>query len=104
VAGRARPGLRLPDAFKQQVCLFHSGIVDGFSLYNVIAQDGQFSIAAATHTEGQGADADRAIRLLAKALFDMRAGWARTQGNNTLQPVVLRASRSRCACAASARA
>jgi hypothetical protein len=34
----------------------------------------------------------------------MRAGWARTQGNNTLQPVVLRASRSRCACAASARA
>ena len=65
----------LPEAFKEQVCLFHSGIVEGFSIYSVIAQGGQFAIAACTNTEGQGADPDWALRLLAQAIFDMQSGW-----------------------------
>jgi hypothetical protein len=66
----------LPDAFKQKVCLFHSGIVEGFTAYSVIALDGQFAIGAFTNTEGVGADEDWVVRLLAKAIFDLQAGWA----------------------------
>ncbi len=65
----------LPDAFRQKVCLFHSGIVEGFSAYSVIALDGQFAIAAFTNTEGQGADADWVLRLLIGAIVDLQAGW-----------------------------
>jgi CubicO group peptidase (beta-lactamase class C family) len=66
----------LPDAFKQKVCLFHSGIVEGFTAYSVIALDGQFAIGAFTNTEGVGADEDWVVRLLAKAIFGLQAGWA----------------------------
>jgi hypothetical protein len=66
----------LPDAFKLQGCLLHSGIVEGFSNCSVIAQGGQFAIAACTHTDGQGADPDWALRLFARVIFDMQAGWA----------------------------
>lgn len=66
----------LPDAFKQAVCLFHSGIVEGFSAYSVIALDGRFAIGAFTNTEGEGTDADWALRLLATAILALQAGWA----------------------------
>jgi len=66
----------LPDAFKQKVCLFHSGIVEGFSAYSVIALDGGFAIGAFTNTEGEGADADWVLRVLAKAIFGLQAGWS----------------------------
>jgi CubicO group peptidase (beta-lactamase class C family) len=66
----------LPDAFKQKVCLFHSGIVEGFTAYSVIALDGQFAIGIFTNTEGVGADEDWVVRLLAKAIFGLQAGWA----------------------------
>jgi len=65
----------LPEAFKEQVCLFHSGIVEGFSAYSVIALDGQFAIGAFTNTEGEGNDADWVLKLLIKAILDLRAGW-----------------------------
>jgi hypothetical protein len=41
----------------------------------VIALDGQFAIGAFTNTEGQGADTDWVLRLLAKAIFAMQTGW-----------------------------
>jgi CubicO group peptidase (beta-lactamase class C family) len=66
----------LPDAFKQKVCLHHGGIVEGFSVYSVIALDGQFAISAVTNTEGQGTDPDWVEKLLFKAIFDLQAGWA----------------------------
>jgi CubicO group peptidase (beta-lactamase class C family) len=66
----------LPDAFNQQVCLIHSGIVEGFSAYSVIALDGQFAIGAFTNTEGAGMDADWVLRLLIKAILGLQAGWA----------------------------
>lgn len=65
----------LPDAFRQKVCLFHSGIVEGFSAYSVIALDGEFAIAAFSNTEGRGADADWVLRLLIGAIVDLQAGW-----------------------------
>lgn len=65
----------LPDAFKQKVCLFHSGIVEGFTAYSVIALDGQFAIGTFTNTEGVGADEDWVVRLLAKAILSLQAGW-----------------------------
>ncbi len=66
----------LPDAFKQKVCLHHGGIIEGFSVYSVIALDGQFAISAFTNTEGQGTDPDWVQNLLFKAIFDLQAGWA----------------------------
>ncbi len=66
----------LPDAFKQKVCLFHSGIVEGFTAYSVIALDGQFAIGTFTNTEAAGADEDWVVRLLANAIFALQAGWA----------------------------
>jgi CubicO group peptidase (beta-lactamase class C family) len=66
----------LPDAFKQKVCLFHGGIVEGFTAYSVIALDGQFAIGAFTNTEGVGADEDWVLRLLYRAIFGLQAGWA----------------------------
>jgi CubicO group peptidase (beta-lactamase class C family) len=66
----------LPDAFKQKVCLYHGGIIEGFSVYSVIALDGQFAISAFTNAEGQGTDPDWVVNLLFKAIFDLQAGWA----------------------------
>lgn len=66
----------LPDAFKQKVCLSHGGIVDGFTAWSVIAQDGQFAIGTFTNTQGVGADEDWVVRLLTKVIFDLQAGWA----------------------------
>ena len=66
----------LPDAFKQKVCLYHGGIIEGFSVYSVIALDGQFAISAFTNTEGQGTDPDWVVKLLFKAIFDLQAGSA----------------------------
>ena len=66
----------LPDAFKQKVCLFHSGIVEGFTAYSVIALDGQFAIGTFTNTEGVGADEDWVVRLLARAILGLQAGWS----------------------------
>jgi D-alanyl-D-alanine carboxypeptidase len=66
----------LPEAFKQKVCLFHSGIVEGFSAYSVIALDGQFAIGAFTNTEGNGPDEDWVLRLLTKAILGLQAGWS----------------------------
>jgi len=65
----------LPDSFKQRICLFHSGIVEGFSCYSVIAQDGGFAIAACTNTEGRGEDADWVVRELITAIVAMQTDW-----------------------------
>ena len=66
----------LPDAFKGRVGLSHGGIVEGFTVYSVIARDGQYAIGAFTNTEATGTDEQWVLNLLFNAIVGMQAGWA----------------------------